>query len=343
MDGETYENMPPDIATWLEFVYTFSDQRKGGSIMLKERGFYKGVNLGGWMSQCDYSTERLDTFIGDKDFETIASWGLDHVRLPVDYDVAELMDDGTERVRKAIDAAKGCGLNVMLDLHKAPGYSFDAGEQESGFFDNAEYQERFYRIWERLAEEFGNDPQHVAFDLLNEITDAGYLTAWKKISAECIKRIRRYAPENIIVIGSYNYNDVRAVRDLDAPYDENVAYSFHCYEPMAFTHQGAYWSPDIDQEKRVPFRDSGTSAELFDGLFSSAAAKAREHGTDLYCGEYGVIDVASPEDALEWYKVIHDAFERFGISRTAWSYKEMDFGLADPRMDKVREELVRYL
>ncbi len=324
-------------------MYTVSDQRKGGSSMLKERGFYKGVNLGGWMSQCDYSVQRLDTFIGDKDFETISSWGLDHVRLPVDYDVVELMDDGIERVRRAIDEAKSCGLNVMLDLHKAPGYSFDAGEQEAGFFDSAEYQERFYKIWEHLAEEFGDDPQHVAFDLLNEITDEGYLPAWKRISKECVSRIRKHAPETVIVIGSYNYNDVRAVKDLDAPCDKFIAYSFHCYEPMDFTHQGAHWSPDIDPVKRVAFKDSGATAELFDGLFASAVAKAKEYGADLYCGEYGVIDVASPEDALEWYKVIHDAFERHGVSRTAWSYREMDFGLVDSRMDGVREELIRYL
>jgi aryl-phospho-beta-D-glucosidase BglC (GH1 family) len=96
--------------------------------MLREKGFYKGVNLGGWMSQCDYSRERLDGFIDENDFKTIASWGADHVRLPVDYDVAELMEDGIARIRRAVDTAKRCGLNVMLDLHKAPGYSFDAGE-----------------------------------------------------------------------------------------------------------------------------------------------------------------------------------------------------------------------
>ena len=36
--------------------------------MLKELGFYRGVNLGGWMSQCDYSAERLDSFITEPDF-----------------------------------------------------------------------------------------------------------------------------------------------------------------------------------------------------------------------------------------------------------------------------------
>ena len=57
--------------------------------MLKERGFYKGVNLGGWLSQCDYSAERLDGFITEPDFAQIAAWGFDHVRIPIDYNVIQ--------------------------------------------------------------------------------------------------------------------------------------------------------------------------------------------------------------------------------------------------------------
>ena len=63
----------------------------------------------------------------------------------------------------------------------------------------------------------------------------------------------------------------------------------------------------------------------------------------LYCGEYGVIDCASPEDTLEWYKMINAAFLKYGIGRAAWSYRRMDFGLSDARMDGVREELLRFI
>ena len=51
---------------------------------MKDFGFYRGVNLGGWFSQCDYSRERLDHFIEEKDIDVIAGWGLDHVRIPMD-------------------------------------------------------------------------------------------------------------------------------------------------------------------------------------------------------------------------------------------------------------------
>ena len=52
---------------------------------LQTLGFTRGVNLGGWMSQCDYSEDRLEHFITEADIAKIASWGLDHVRIPVDY------------------------------------------------------------------------------------------------------------------------------------------------------------------------------------------------------------------------------------------------------------------
>ena len=71
--------------------------------MLKELGFIKGVNLGGWMSQCDYSEERLYGFIKESDFRRIAEWGFDHVRLPVDYNVIQY-PDGT---------MKGEGLSLI--------------------------------------------------------------------------------------------------------------------------------------------------------------------------------------------------------------------------------------
>jgi len=57
--------------------------------MLKSRGFYKGINLGGWFSQCDYSEETLDFFITEKNIQKIASWGADHVRIPFDYNIFE--------------------------------------------------------------------------------------------------------------------------------------------------------------------------------------------------------------------------------------------------------------
>ena len=310
---------------------------------IRELGFCRGVNLGGWFSQCDYSEERMDHFIEEDDFAVIASWGLDHVRLPVDYNVLMEKTDGMERVRRAVRLARENGLNVVVDLHKTPGYSFDKGENEAGFFGSEKYQEIFYSLWEQLAETFGSDPEHIMFDILNEITDKAVLPAWQKIAAECIRRIRKHAPDTYILVGSYNYNDVRAIADLTLPDDDRLVYSFHCYEPHGYTHQGAYWDTDIDQTKRMTFAEAELDDDYFDRLFEGALRKAASEGRQLYCGEFGVIDVVPPEDSLGWFRMINKAFEKYGISRAVWSYRKMDFGISDERMDGVRAELLKLL
>ena len=316
--------------------------------MLRERGFFRGVNLGGWLSQCDYSEDRLNNFITEEDIAKISSWDLDHVRIPVDYNVLEedsgiYKADGFAYIDKALEWCRKYHLNIVLDLHKTAGFSFDAGEKETGFFSNEKLQERFYLLWEEIARHYGKYSDCMAFELLNEVTDESFIGEWNRISNECIRRIRAIAPDTIILVGSYHNNSVTAVKDLAAPYDDKVVYNFHCYDPIKFTHQGAYWVDFFDTTERMSYQESGVDCAYFVELFESAIEAARKNNTELYCGEYGVIDVVSPEDTVKWFKAIHRVLDNYGIARSAWSYKEMDFGLSDARLDGVRNELLWYL
>ncbi len=312
------------------------------------KGYKKGVNLGGWLSQCDYSDERLNGFITQADIEKIASLGMDHVRIPMDYNIfmdesGSFIERGFIAVDRALAWCEKYGLNAVLDLHKTMGFSFDYGEQESGFFESEELQELFYRLWEELARRYGSLHERVCFELLNEVTDKAFIGGWNRISRECIKRIRAISPEVVILVGSYWNNSVSAVKDLDAPYDDKVVYNFHCYEPMVFTHQGATWTDLIDPEKRIGFNETNCCEAYFEEMFASAIKAAEKQGTVLYCGEYGVINKAEPDDTVKWYKTINAVLERHGIGRSAWSYKEMDFGLSDEHLAGVIDELVQYL
>lgn len=311
-------------------------------------GFCKGVNLGGWLSQCDYSEDRLNNFIREEDFAAIASWGLDHVRVPVDFNVLEdgrggYDAPGWERIDWCLALCEKHGLNTVLDLHKTAGFSFDSGERETGFFDNAQYQERFCLLWEEIARRYGSLSGRVAFELLNEVTDASFIGVWNRVSHACIRRIRRYAPDTLILVGSYHNNSAPAVKDLAAPADDRVVYNFHCYDPLHYTHQGAPWVEVLDKSARVSFADSGITEETFEQLFAPALEAAAKHGAALYCGEYGVIDVVPPEDAIHWVRTINRVFEKYGIGRAIWSYRAMDFGIADARWDALRDELIRAL
>ena len=342
--------------------------------MKEWKGYQHGINLGGWLSQCDHTKERYDNFIGKEDFKIISEWGLDHVRIPIDYELIEdksgkVLADGYKYIDNAIDWCHEYGLNMILDLHKTYGFSFDDGEHEEGFFENGEYQERFYRLWERLAERYGKFGERVAFEMLNEVTDKEYAQEWNKIAKNCIECIRRFAPEVKILVGGYWNNSIDALPDLDPPYDENIIYNFHCYEPLIFTHQGAGWISTMDLDFRMtidePFEkykeetDRNISqksigfegfdpkghlgVDYFEKYFAEAVNLAEKRNVCLYCGEYGVIDLATPEDTVKWYEYISEVFNKYNIGRAAWTYRAMDFGIADEHMAAVKDEIIKKL
>lgn len=343
------------------------------------KGYMHGVNLGGWLSQCrEYTKDNYDNFITKKDFEVIKSWGLDHVRLPVDYNVFEDKDGnydeyGFSLIQRAIDWAKEYGLNIMLDLHKAAGYSFDAsyGEGAGLFGDNSSYQERFYKLWEQFATRFGSYKDMMCFELLNEVTKQEYSDKWNEISLECTKRIRKICPDVKIVIGSYWNGYPAAIPDLAMPYDENVVYTFHCYEPLVFTHQAGVWvSPKMTKDFRMSYdktygeykqitidnlgegnsgcfgmfdQNQVINEEFFEKILEPAFKTAKERNVELYCGEYGVIQFAGAEEAVKWYKDFTSVLNKHGIGRSAWNYHAHVFGLSDEWMDSKRDEVIKLL
>ena len=339
-------------------------------------GFQRGVNLGGWLSQCRTMEEaHFQTFIQKEDIDRIAAWGLDHVRLPVDCDVIFADREGTPhaRMRYVDDCMAWCaqyGLKVVLDLHKTFGYMFDRAvvPDPDVFFQNEALQDAFINLWRALARRYGKLCGQVAFELLNEVSNPLQAQNWNRIARRAVEEIRPIAPQTYILIGGVNHNSVRRVPLLDPPHDPYIVYNFHCYEPLVFTHQGAGWLDGMPADFSIAYPSAmgayrqageklgiwqadGVSPEdqrligppYFEDLFRDALDYAARMDAPLYCGEYGVIDRVDPADAVNWYRDIHSVFVRHGIGRAAWSYKRMDFGLADARYDAVRDELLQYL
>lgn len=323
-------------------------------------GYNRGVNLGGWLSQCDHTKERYDTFITENDFSKIASRDFDHVRIPVDYELFENKDrsfkeEGFAYIDFAISMCRKYNLNMILDLHRTPGYSFDPFHGELGFFDSEDYQNHFYVIWEELAKRFGQNVDMLTFELLNEVTAKEYSDTWNRVALEAIGRIRKISPDIRIIIGGYYNNSLWAVPDLPIVDDENIIYTFHCYEPLIFTHQGAFWIASMDTSFRCPFDltydefdklsqkylcqayapfdaydpKAKVDDNYFEVLLEKAIKTAEERNVPLYCGEYGVIDRAFPEDAVKWFEIFHRVLDRHKIGRAVWNYKQMDFEISE--------------
>lgn len=340
-------------------------------------GFQKGVNLGGWISQfAKYDTKHFDTFITEKDIEYIASLKFDHVRVPVDYNVLEdeegnVIESGFAYLENCRSWCEKYGLNMLIDLHECYGYSFDPLKKDMDrkkfFYDDA-LQARFLNLWKEIATRFGKYSDQVAFEPLNEVVLAEVADAWNVVVTKYLEVMRSIAPDSYIVIGGVCYNNVLSVELLDFPLDDKIVYNFHCYEPMVFTHQGAYWVDYMPGDYRIGYPKtieeyqaeskaltndlagaifaegiSEIGEAFFEDIFAPAIAKANKDKVPLYCGEYGVIDLADNEDKLRWLQDIHAVFKKHGIGRSLWNYKEKDFGLVDESFASIKDQFIAIL
>ena len=61
----------------------------------------------------------------------------------------------------------------------------------------------------------------------------------------------------------------------------------------------------------------------------------------LYCGEYGVIDVADAQSRANWTRDVAEFCLQNGIGRAMWSYRGMGFTMVDREGKAIDGELVR--
>lgn len=348
--------------------------RNARCAMREFTGFKKGINLGGWLSQCgegNYNDEHYSTFITAEDIGKIAEMGVDHIRLPIDYNVVMtdsggFIPSGFSYVDWCIAQCKSHGLNIVLDLHKTAGFVFD--DNCSDFFTDKRLQKMFTDLWVEFAKRYGGE-DNVVFELLNEVTFPSVAQKWNEIAAETIRAVRGVSETVRIIIGGIENGSIKGLSLLDKPYDENIVFTFHCYSPLAFTHQKAYWvsqlPPDFEcaypvAEKYIAEKsreylggqfdyefDENNSGNIgvdyFVRMFSKAIEVAEKWNVPLYCGEYGVIDMVDPQSTLNWFADIHAAFEKLDISRCVWTYKEKDFGITGGHYSGIYSTLVTFL
>lgn len=339
--------------------------------------YKNGINLGGWLSQ--YNPEfkvghaHFDTFITEKDIALIAGYGLDHVRMPLDYYFFN--DDSTPHeyseaalsyIDRLLEWCAKHSLAVIIDMHRAPGYSFDT-QGENTLLDNPASQARFAHMWEMLAKRYLHIRETLTFEILNEIVDTDS-TRWNALAAQVTAAIRAIDPTRYVLIGANEYGSVRWLDKLDIYDDENIIYAFHFYEPFLFTHQFARWSPvckDFATQVAYPgvtpgvaefmqkfpqhadnpavknyvttYMDKAHMRKLLQPVFDFMS----KTGKVLYCSEFGVIEDADATSRLAWHKDFYEIMAEAGIGFSVWNYKCLNFSFVNRNSTVVAEELFR--
>ncbi len=333
----------------------------------------RGINIGGYLSQCHHSEEHYDTFFEEKNVRQIKAWGFDHIRLPFDYEVLEDEDgqtrtEGYSRLQRVCEWCRNYDLRLILDLHKAHGYDFnDAGDTaRNSLFTDEENCKRFVSLWERIAMAFGSY-EHVAFELLNEVVEEENADGWNELIRQTVTVIRAITKNTTIIYGGIRWNSADALALLDPPVSDNIMYTFHFYEPLIFTHQKAHWVENIVMDRDIPYPDTMENYRSASGpmgvkgaplcqakstqmgpnfireMTKDAVDVARSSGIKLYCGEFGVIDQAPLPDTVRWFADVIAVLRENNIGYAVWTYKQKDFGISDSHYELIREELLDIL
>lgn len=315
-----------------------------------------GVNISHWLSQSDKRGEERRRFMTQGDFDTIASMGFDHVRIPVDEvqlwdSVGNKETEGFELLHNAIHWAFAANLHVIVDLHILRAHYFNA-KSNSLWTDSAQ-QERFVNLWQQLSDELHQYPnEKLAYEILNEPV-ANDPEDWNKVLNMVITAVRAKEPERKIVVGSDMWQIPQTFPELKFPEnDSNLILSFHFYVPMALTHHTASWTPIAEYEGPVNYpgqivdtsnyKEMSPSAanamrEYANGYFTKevleermkpAIAVAKEHRLQLHCGEFGVYPKIPEDIMLRYYRDLCEIFNENGIAYCHWNYKA-DFPVVD--------------
>lgn len=319
--------------------------------------------------------ENLDfhfqNFITETDIARISDWGFDHIRLPVsgyliyDPELGTLNNPPLTYIDQCIGWCRKYHLNLILDLHDLWGNVYGAMDKPMPLLTEEKLKSNFLQIWEQLAQRFKHiDDIALMFELLNEVSDAtGYI--WNVLYKEAISRIRRIDSDRLILVGSNCQNSVSYLDRLDLLDDPNVIYNFHYYDPQVFTHQKAHFSEEFSDFNRtitypgdisdfveyleqhpcykskhqLTASETKNDRELMCRLLQNAVNFVNYSNRELYCGEFGVIDSAPPEEAAKWILDFISICDENHIGHALWNYKSLDFGLLDLEGHPVHAQL----
>jgi endoglucanase len=180
----------------------------------------------------------------------------------------------------------------------------------------------------------------IFFELANE---PGIPPAeWNQLQAKLLATVRQAAPGNTILLTGSPTSTAWSLADLAPVADSDVAYTFHLYQPMAFTHQGADWDarfqplrgihypPDAERtggqaglpaaaaQELANYRRHG--ATLMGDDVAAAARWAGDHHAHLVVTEFGVYRTADLRSRAAWMSEARRRLEQSGIGWTVWEY-----------------------
>jgi hypothetical protein len=196
-------------------------------------------------------------------------------------------------------------------------------------------QAEFVEAWGELAQQYLG-VQGIVFDLLNEPQGrtAGEIDnnhavakdAWNLLHQLALAQVRHVDPDRWVIVQPV-WGDQKNFADLQPNGDAKTVYSFHCYGPHYFTHQGVgdypaagtVFYPSVTQDSSFTAPQLWNKAALAVDL-QPALDYAATHSVRMMVGEVGCTRAAPSADRGRWMADALSLAEAAGLDIVCFQY-----------------------
>lgn len=236
-------------------------------------------------------------------------------------------------------------IYVILNMHVPPGSGNNWGTSVGDELFSKKNWELFLNVWKKVVSRFKGRPIIAAYEPFSEPKPENYEQLVKKTN-EVVSAIRQIEKDDnkqhIVVVANpvglrTGGKTIWEFHSLFKLIDKNILYTFHFYEPWAFTHQPEpkeiYWLSS-EEKKKLPkeykyptqcFWIKGKiDKKSLEETIKKYVAWADKNNVPLYLGEFGLTNRAPIKDKCKWIKDILEIVSKYKIKHwTYWCYKEV--------------------
>ena len=292
------------------------------------------------------------------DFDAIAEWGFDFVRLPSSYwfwaspQPARWLDINDDVLARTVDTAiamgRSRGIHVNLCLHRAPGYCANPPAEALSLWSDEAALEAAAHHWTHLAKRYRSIPStDLSFNLINEPPDTISVEQYLRVHRRLHAAVREVDAKRLVIVDAMNF----ATDPVLALAGEGVAISMHAYKPAELSLYHASWL-DADGAGSWPVPDWPLKIEdppndvgLWDRdrlrreeIVPFAMMQQRQVG--VHIGEWGVYQNTPHDVALRWMSDQLDLWREAGWGWALWNLRG-PFGVIDSGRTDVKYEAFR--
>lgn len=199
----------------------------------------RGVNVTRWFCYLPNPLPpgHFASYFKEADFAQMKRLDVHFVRLCLSpeavYDLGKPHAATMPSLDKALGRIQAHNLAVLLDLH-------DNGQLK---LDSTGDGDAFVAWWRAVAARYkGRNESGIVFELVNEPVFEKNAERWWALQRQAVAAIRAVDPKRTILVTGTGYGGIEPLTKLPILPQKNLVYSFHCYDPFWFTHQGATWA-----------------------------------------------------------------------------------------------------